>query len=147
MIVKTPTIFVSYAWEDDVKVWVREFATRLRREGGVDVKMDQWDVAPGDPLPEFMERSVRTSDFILIICTPRYKTKSDERQGGVGYEGNIITGEIFTKANHRKFIPVLRKGEWSAAAPSFLMGNAYLDLRGDPYDETTYTQLLMALRG
>src|SRR5689334_21959276 len=105
MTIKPPTVFVSYAWEDDVKVWVRNFATRLRREGGVDVQIDQWHVAPGDPLTVFMERAVRTNDFVLIVCTPKYKIKSDARQGGVGYEGNIITGEVFTKANHRKFIP------------------------------------------
>jgi hypothetical protein len=147
MAVKTPTIFVSYAWEDDVRIWVQEFATRLRREGGVDVRIDQWGVVPGDSLPEFMEKSVRDSDFILIVCTPKYKVKSDARQGGVGYEGHIITGELFTSANHRKFIPVLRKGEWTAAAPSFLQGKLYLDLRGNPHDQTEYERLLKVLHG
>ncbi|MRG98181.1 toll/interleukin-1 receptor domain-containing protein [Polyangium spumosum] len=147
MIAKPPTVFVSYAWEDDVKVWVRDFATRLRREGGVDVHIDQWHLAPGDPLPAFMENAVRTNDFVLLVCTPKYKAKSDARQGGVGYEGNIITGEVFAKANHRKFIPILRKGDWSSAAPSFLLGNVYIDFRGDPYTESAYKDLLNTLHG
>jgi hypothetical protein len=147
MTTRVPTIFISYAWEDDVKVWVREFATRLRRQGGIDVHIDQWHVAPGDPLPAFMESAVRTNDFVLLVCTPKYKAKADARQGGVGYEGDIITAEVFTKANHRKFIPILRKDDWSAAAPSFVLGNLYLDFRGDPYKEAAYEDLLLALRG
>lgn len=144
---KIPTIFISYAWEDDIKEWVREFSTRLREEGGVDVHIDQWHLAPGDPLPAFMESAVRTNDFVLLVCTPKYKAKSDDRQGGVGYEGDIITGEVFTKANHRKFIPILRKGDWAAAAPTFLLSKIYLDFRGDPYSEAEYKQLLKTLHG
>jgi hypothetical protein len=44
-----------------------------------------------------MEKSVRENDYVLIICTPTYKSKSDNRVGGVGYEGDIMTGK-FTKA-------------------------------------------------
>jgi TIR domain len=147
MTAKVPTVFISYAWEDDVRVWVRSLATRLRREGGVDVQIDQWNIAPGDSLTAFMESAVRTNDFVLLVCTPRYKTKSDSRQGGVGYEGEVITGEVFTRANHRKFIPILRKGDWSSAAPSFLLGKLYLDFRSDPYSEASYEDLLKTLHG
>src|SRR5215211_6366551 len=109
--IKPPKVFISYAWEDDIKTWVLDFATRLRSDG-VNAILDQWETAPGDQLTEFMEKSVRESDFVVFICTPTYKRKSDRRKGGVGYEGSIITGEVFAKNNHRKFIPVLRKGKW-----------------------------------
>nr|WP_235879877.1 hypothetical protein [Polyangium aurulentum] len=45
------------------------------------------------------------------MSSAKYKAKSDDRQGGVGYEGDIITAEVFTRANYRKFIPILRKGD------------------------------------
>ncbi|MDI1442425.1 TIR domain-containing protein [Polyangium sp. 6x1] len=147
MTAKAPTIFISYAWEDDVKDWVRELATRLRKHGGVDVHIDQWHLAPGDHLPAFMQNAVRTNDFVLLVCTPKYKAKADTRQGGVGYEGDIITAEVFTKANHRKFIPLLRKGDWQSAAPSFLLGKVYIDFRGDPYRDSAYEDLLKTLHG
>ena len=33
-----------------------------------------------------MEREIRKNDYILIICVPKYKAKSDNRVGGLGYE-------------------------------------------------------------
>ena len=138
---------MSYSWDDDQhQSWVREFTTRLRADG-VDATLDQWSVAPGDALPEFMERAVRENDFVLIICTPRYKEKSDDRRSGVGYEGDIMTGEILTVRNLIKFIPILRKGQWADAAPSWLLGKCYSDLRGETYSEDNYRSLLNVLYG
>ncbi len=142
-----PATFISYSWDDEPhRYWVRDLATRLRRDG-VDVVLDQWSVAPGDQLPAFMERAIRENQFVLIVCTPGYKSRSDERKGGVGYEGDVITGEVATKQNHRKFIPVLRAGDWSATAPSWVAGKYFIDLRGEPYSEAHYTDLLATLHG
>jgi len=144
---KAPTAFVSYSWDSEQhRDWVRELATRLRGDG-VDVKLDQWSVVLGDSLPKFMETAVRENDFVLIVCTPRYKAKSDGRTGGAGYEGDIITAEVFTTGNQRKFIPILREGEWKEAAPSWLLGKLYVDLRGAKYSEANYRQLLETLHG
>jgi hypothetical protein len=89
--VAAPKVFISYAWEDrEHKQWVKELAVRLRVDG-VEVILDQYELHPGDQLPEFMERSVRISEVVLIICTPQLKNKSDVRSGGVGYEGSVIT--------------------------------------------------------
>lgn len=145
-VTKPPKVFISYAWEDDVKPWVITFAKQLRKDG-VEAVLDQWSAHYGDQLPEFMEKAVRESDFVILICTPKYKKKSDERVGGVGYEGNIITSEIFQKSNHRKFIPVLRKGTWGSALPSWAAGKLSMDLSGDPYSKKNYQDLLRALHG
>ena len=83
----------------------------------------------------------------MTVCTPRYKTKSDKRAGGTGYEGDIITAEVFVTGNQRKFIPILREGEWIEAAPSWLLAKYYLDLRGVQYSEANYRQLLDTLHG
>jgi len=140
-----PKAFVSYSWDDEGhKAWVKKLATRLR-EDGVNIILDQWHVVPGTQLPEFMERAVRESDFVLIVCTPRYKGKSDGRIGGVGYEGHIMTAEVFAKYNHEKFIPLLRNGRWGDAAPWWLSGKYYIDLRGEPYREDEYRRLLNTL--
>jgi hypothetical protein len=142
-----PTAFISYSWDDDEhKTWVRGLAARLRADG-VDVTLDQWHVAPGDQLPQFMERAVRENDFVLIICTPRYKQRSDKRAGGVGYEGDIITGEVMTTRNQRKFIPILRSGGWQNAAPTWVLGKYYIDLSGPHYSEDSYEDLLTTLLG
>lgn len=144
---QTPTTFISYSWDsDDHCAWVRDLATRLRADG-IDILLDQWHAAPGDQLPAFMERAIRDNQFVLIVCTPGYKKRSDERKGGVGYEGDIITGEVAAKQNHRKFIPLLRSGEWADAAPSWVAGKYFIDLRGTPYREAQYADLLATLHG
>src|SRR4051794_29184670 len=113
-----PEVFVSYSWDDaDHKQWVADFAGRLRQDG-VNAKIDQWELVPGDKLPQFMETAIRANDFVLLVCTPNYKAKADGRKGGVGYEGDIMTGEVLGKGNHRKYVPILRRGTRDAAIPS-----------------------------
>ena len=81
-----PSIFISYSQEDeDHKKWVKQLADRLLSDG-IEVTVDQYDLKLGDRLPQFMEQSISTNDFVLIICTPTYRKKSNERNGGVGYD-------------------------------------------------------------
>ena len=140
-----PKVFISYSWDDEGhKQWVRDFAARLRADG-VEAIIDQWAVVPGDRLPLFMEKAIRENSYVLIVCTPKYKEKSDNRKGGVGYEGDIMTAEVYAGANHRKFIPVLRAGNWATAIPSWLGGKYSIDLSGTPYSEDQYRDLLATL--
>jgi hypothetical protein len=136
-----PKAFISYSWDDEThRKWVKALAARLRNDG-VDATLDRWNVTPGGQLPEYMERSVRENNFVLIVCTQQYKIKSDNRTGGVGYEGDIMTGEVFVQGNDEKFIPLLRKGEWEYSAPSWLQGKYHIDFRGEPYSEDSYKEL------
>ena len=123
-----PRAFVSYSWDDEAhKTWVATLATDLRRDG-IETILDQWHTVPGDQLPAFMEKEILKNDYVLVICTPNYRLKSDERLGGVGYEDDIMTAEMLTYGNHRKFIPVLARGTWAESAPSWLKGKYYVDL-------------------
>jgi hypothetical protein len=141
------TAFISYSWDNDAhKAWARDLATRLR-SSGIEVTLDQWHLVPGDQLPQFMESAVRNSEFVLVICTPRYKARSDNRTGGVGYEGDIMTAEVLTTRNERKFIPILRSGTWAEAAASWLAGKYYVDLSANPYSESQFDDLLTTLHG
>jgi hypothetical protein len=82
-----PSSFLSYSWDDDEhKAWAKALAERLRGDG-IDAMLDQWAAIPGDQLPAFMEQALGSHDYVLIICTPRYKERSERRSGGVGYEG------------------------------------------------------------
>ena len=140
-----PKVFISYSWDDDShKKWVKDLATRLRQDH-VDVTLDQWKLVHGDRLTEFMETAIRSNGHILIVCTPAYKKKSDERTSGVGYEGDVMTAEVLTTQNHRKFIPVLRSGRRSESMPSWLSGKLDVDLCGNPYSESNYQDLLATL--
>lgn len=141
-----PKVFLSYSWDSEAhKQWVKELASRLRGDG-LDVSLDQWEAVLGDQLPSFMEKAIGESRYVLIVCTPNYKERSEGRIGGVGYEGDIITAEIMAAQNHRKFIPVLRCGKWEDAAPSWLSGKCYCDL-SDDHSEGQYQQLVLTLHG
>lgn len=140
-------VFISYTWEEDVKIWVKEFADRLKSDG-IDVHLDQYDLTLGDRLPKFMEEQITSADYVLIICTPRYKIKADRRTGGVGYEGHIISGELMNLSNERKFIPVKRKGTFKNAIPIFLAGKLGIDLSEDNNQyETNYHDLVTTILG
>ena len=139
--------FVSYSWDDDShKDWVQQLATDLRKDG-VETILDQWHAIPGDQLPAFMEREIRENDYVLIICTPNYKLKSDQRKGGVGYEGDIMTAEVHTQGNHRKFIPVLARGTWDQSAPSWLKGKYFVDLSNPERMGKNYSDLNATILG
>ena len=139
--------FMSYSWDNaQHKKWVRELSKRLRSDG-VEIILDQWELVLGDQIPQFMEKAVRESDYVLIICTRKYKLKSDNREGGVGYEGDIMTAEVLNKRNNRKFIPVLREPPAEASVPSGLFGKYRADLSGNPYSEQEYKDLLLTITG
>jgi len=139
--------FVSYSWDDDShKDWVAQLATDLRKDG-VETILDQWHAVPGDQLPAFMEREIRENDYVLIICTPKYKLKSDQRKGGVGYEGDIMTAEVHSQGNHRKFIPVLARGTWEQSAPSWLKGKYFVDLSNPDRKSKYYSDLRATMLG
>lgn len=63
------------------------------RMDGIKVLFDKWHLSTGDSLTYLIENWIKTSDFVIIVCTPNYKYKADNRLGGVGYEDSIITGE------------------------------------------------------
>jgi len=63
----------------------------------------------GDDVPKFMEKSVSSSDRVLMICTEPYVRKADDGVGGVGYEAMVVTGELVKNIGTSKFIPVIRQ--------------------------------------
>ena len=81
---KTKKVFLSYAWgESQHNKWVKQLAARLRTDG-VESILDKWELHPGDHITEFMEKSIERADFVLLICCPNYKLKSNKRKGGLG---------------------------------------------------------------
>jgi hypothetical protein len=142
-----PKAFLMYSWGDDEhQRWVLNLATQLR-DDGIEARLDEWHSVPGDHLPHFMEREVQSADFVIIICTPKYKTKFDNRDSGVGYEANLVTAEIAAKQNHRKFITILARGTWAESLPSVFSGKKSIDFSDALKRQKNYSQLLGAILG
>jgi hypothetical protein len=141
----SPLAFLSYSWDSEShKQWVLELASRLRTQG-VRVILDRWDLPPGGDRTFFMEGSVSKSKFVVLICTPPYAKRANDREGGVGYEATIITGELAKNIRQGKFIPVLRDGDWDSALPIWIQTKLGVDLRDNPYSESQYDDLLRVL--
>lgn len=143
----SPKVFISYAWEsEELKKWVLDFSTELRNNG-IAVMLDQWEVVPGDRMTLFMEMAVRENNYVLVICSEKYKHKSENRIGGVGYEGDIMTAEVLQNADHRKFIPIIRSGDMKISIPSWLAGKFHLDFSNDTDYQQNFHELMLTLLG
>ncbi len=124
---KRKTVFISYSWDSsEHQEWVLNLAKYLMSKYGLDVILDQFELSAGKDLTYFMESSIEKADKVLVILTPNYKSKSEERKSGVGYETSMITQEIFeSPVSKVKFIPVLREGTLAKSTPKFLKSKLY----------------------
>lgn len=136
-----PKVFISYSHDSAAhKQWVLEFATTLR-DRGVDAILDQWDLKPGDDLPEFMEQNLENADFAIMVCTKRYVEKANAGEGGVGYEKMIMTSSSLSKISNNNVIPIIREfGE--PKVPTFLKSKLYIDFSKDEDVEFALDELL-----
>lgn len=143
-----PKVFISYAHDterfaDDVLA----FANKLRSDI-IDANIDQYEESPPEGWPRWMERQVRESEFVLVICTKMYMQKItalDSSQGrGVNWEVGIIYQHIYDSfAQNTKFIPVIFPGSDTDDVPIPLKGATFYY----PGEESSYKRLLNRLLG
>lgn len=142
----TPKIFISYSWHPIVnKQKTLELAKRLI-SNGVNVIIDEWNLAEGHDKFHFMEQMVNDNEIkrVLIICNKDYTDKANQKQGGVGIESLIVSSEIYNQVDQKKFIPVIfEKDENNKAyVPTFINSRIYIDLSSEEVFEDNYEKLL-----
>ncbi|PKP41055.1 MAG: hypothetical protein CVT93_09775 [Bacteroidetes bacterium HGW-Bacteroidetes-10] len=144
---KTITVFISYSWDsDEHKEWVLNLANKLSGDGsGIYVILDRYDLGVGKTMTQFMEKSVNQADRVLLIMTPDYKDKADNRVGGVGYEYSMITQEFYENQSNDKFIPIRRKGKFDESAPKFLKSIISHDMTNDLTFEKDFNDLIRVI--
>lgn len=78
-----PSCFISYCHEDTNKVAISFLVQELKELGGTDITF-YWDrdLLTGSRLEAFMDQ-LYTSDAIILLLSPAYKRKVDDRGGGV----------------------------------------------------------------
>lgn len=128
------TVFVSYCWEsEEHKDWVHRLANDLSKYFTVIIDKE---LPYGVELTQFMEEAISTADKVLIITTPEYKERADNRIRGVGYETSLITDDLVNDQNRIKFIPIIRKGTKETSYPRYLGSRKGADMTDDSkYDE------------
>ena len=114
-------IFISYAWDKENDEKVIKLAEMLEEYKELNVKFDKWDINKGQEIPLFMEKEIQQSDFVLVICSNRYKENTDKRIGGSGYEARLMANEIL------KNIDLLNEND-KDHIPNFLTGKLWTSL-------------------
>jgi hypothetical protein len=141
-----PKAFISYSWgSPEHQQWVLDLATQLR-ENGVDVTIDKWDLKEGHDAVQFMEKMVTDPEIekVVIVLDRRYAEKADGRKGGVGTETQIISPEVYAKADQNKFVGVASEiGEdGKPFLPTFYKSRIYIDLSTSDIYAANFEQLL-----
>lgn len=101
---------------------------------GFDPILDQTHLKPGKDILQFAEFSVESADYVLLVCTPNYAIKANNRSFGVGWEVSMITSELFNGADG-KFIAILADGSPELSIPKFMKTKLYVDVREEKFPE------------
>lgn len=136
-----PVVFISYSWDNSIhKAWVRKLSDDLRSKYSVYTLLDQYNRG-GYDLISFMTKSISVADRVLLIGTPEYKRKSElYDKGGVKYEDQLISAELYHKIGSSKFIPILRKGKFDGSFSSLIeTRTGYSMVEDNLYEETLHT--------
>src|SRR6266702_2294668 len=118
-----PKVFISYSHDSlEHEDRVLELSDRLR-EDALDCILDQYEISVPEGWPRWMDRQIRTADFVLMICTPTYyrRVMGEEGPGkglGVQWESNAIYQYIYNAGTmNTRFIPVLLEGTHASDIP------------------------------
>ena len=147
-----PKVFISYAWTNSEYVLkVSEFVRRLRSDG-IDTLFDQFDLEAGNSLNNFMEKCVKDPSIthVLMLLNPSYKEKADNRSGGAGRETQIISEEVYSDLDNKKFKPVIfdvEDKQVKDVVPIYLKNRMFIDLTKIETYEEEYRRLVRELYG
>lgn len=147
MEVKHPIVFISYSHDDEEhQDKVLEFSNKLRGEG-IDCVLDQYEESPPEGWPKWMDRGIRKSEFVLLICTETFYNRlagEDSNGKGVQWESTIIYQHLYKNIeNNTKFIPVVFKDKNIEFIPEPIQGVTYYDVS----NKEGYDKLYWRLRG
>ncbi len=142
-----PIVFISYSHDSkDHQDKVLKLSDKLRSEG-IDCILDQYEDSPPEGWPKWMDRNIKKSDFVLIICTEIYYNRvigADDAGLGIKWESNLIYQHLYNAgANNTKFIPVKFETGDNKFIPDPLQSATYYNV--DDNDE--FDSLYWRLRG
>ena len=146
---KNPVVFISYS-QDNVAFAdkVLALSNQLRSEG-IDAVLDQYEEAPAEGWPRWMENNINNADYVVVIGSQGYYDKiyGNIEQGkgkGVKWEGNIIYQKLYMSDSiNTKFIPVVFEEKDLEYIPIPLQGSTYYNVS----DSAGFDELYWRLRG
>ncbi|ELV8653059.1 toll/interleukin-1 receptor domain-containing protein, partial [Vibrio vulnificus] len=121
-------IFISYSWDSEShKGWALNLANQLEEYFELHITFDQYDLDSFEDKNHFMEKGVFGNDIIIMLVTPKYVKKANERLGGVGIETKMSSARHWEESlsqGKSNIIPVLCSGD---ELPNYLKEKFYID--------------------
>jgi WD40 repeat protein/GTPase SAR1 family protein len=154
-----PRCFLSYAWGDQVDAWrdprVERWVARLDEDlqkAGLDVLLDQRsNVAVGLSIQRFVDQ-IAACDRILVVGTPLYLKKYENRQSETGSvvaaAMDLISDRMLgTEEQKGTVLPLLLSGNERVSLPPSLRRRVYADFRDETAYFATAFDLIVSLYG
>ncbi len=140
---KKPSCFICFnADEMDVKSWLNNILIPDLKAAGIEPVCSLEKFKPGCSVLDF-ESLARTSDYVIVICTPDLKRKSAELTSSGIYRE--INDHIRPRLQEEKVWPILFKGSYEQSCPScFPMPWC---VTATPYDYYKILEIIFASRG
>src|SRR5579872_1631677 len=130
-----PKVFISYSHDSDEHAQrVLALADALR-EDEIEVVLDQYDQAPKEGWPLWMEHNLDAADFVLMVCTETYHRRVMRREApgrglGVQWEGNLIYNHIYGNPSQgSRYIPILFHPSDACYIPTPVQGHMHYYLQ------------------
>ena len=147
-------VFISYSHDSpEHSERVLALSNRLL-ELGVDAELDRYHVRPPQGWPHWCEEQLRpeTSSFVVVVCTPTYRARVENRVGadegrGVYWEGAILYNYLYNAKRNSRFIPVLLKDAPETAIPVPLDGHTRYRIRAFEFSDPDFKELYRELTG
>ena len=136
-------VFISYSWDtEEHKTWVRLLADRLLH-AGIPVTLDQYDLRGGEDMHHFMESSVNKATHVIVVCTPEYVSRANNRIKGAGEETSLITSDFYTRhVSGKQYLPIVRITSQNSSVPVYLGSLVYFDFTNDSSFEVEFENLI-----
>ncbi|HZZ17009.1 MAG TPA: SEFIR domain-containing protein [Candidatus Sulfotelmatobacter sp.] len=141
-------VFISYSWDTESHVQsVLALSNRLRSEG-IDCVLDQYEESPPEGWPLWMDKKIRDSRLVLMVCTETYykrvmKDEEDPDTGrGVKWEGGLVYQHLYNAGTNQKFIPVLFRDSDKKFIPVPLQSATHYSVLSEEGYEKLYARLL-----
>ena len=136
-------IFVSYSEEDaEHEKWVDYLAGKLKERGFYADYIRSTNNIDVAQLPYILEKKIEKADCVLLICTPVYKKKADNRECGVGFETNILANNVFMNSKSSRIIPLIRAGDISTSCPDYIVGQTCVFFNNDSDFNKSFEKLI-----
>lgn len=130
-------VFLSYSNDSRAHVdRVLELANRLRSDG-IDARLDRYEQGPSEGWPHWMLHQVERADAVLVVCTARYRDRSEGKTGpdpgfprNSTWENWLLSHLALEHGRTYRFAAVLMDGAQPEVVPVPLRGQPTFTLPG-----------------